>query len=47
MALSMARQLMPDDSRDLCEICFSLLQTLMKKVHDEAREKRDLSTSNT
>jgi hypothetical protein len=39
------KQLMPDDSRDLCEICFSPLQTLMKKVHDAAREKRGHSTS--
>jgi hypothetical protein len=39
------RQLMPDDNRDLCEICWSPLQTLMKKVHDEAREKRN-SASN-
>jgi hypothetical protein len=35
------KQLMPDDNRDLCEICWSPLQTLMKKVHDEAREKRN------
>jgi hypothetical protein len=38
------RQLMPDDDRDLCEICWSPLQSLMKKVHDEARENRN-STS--
>jgi hypothetical protein len=37
------KQLMPDDNRDLCEICWSPLQTLMKKVHDEAREKRNAS----
>ena len=37
------KQLMPDDDRDLCEICWSPLQTLMKKVHDEARAKRNLS----
>ena len=37
------KQLMPDDNRDLCEICWSPLQTLMKKVHDAAREKRNLS----
>jgi hypothetical protein len=37
------KQLMPDDNRDLCEICWSPLQTLMKKVHDEAREKRNTS----
>jgi hypothetical protein len=30
------KQIMPDDNRDLCEICWSPLQTLMKKVHDEA-----------
>jgi arylsulfatase A-like enzyme len=35
------KQLMPDDNRDLCEICWSPLQTSMKKVHDEAREKRN------
>jgi hypothetical protein len=34
------KQLMPDDDRDLCEICWSPLQTLMKKVHEEARAKR-------
>ena len=38
------RQLMPDDDRDLCEICWSPLRTLMKKIHDEARVKRNLST---
>jgi hypothetical protein len=37
------KQLMPDDNRDLCEICWSPLLTLMKKVHDEAREKRNAS----
>ena len=37
------KQLMPDDNQDLCEICWSPLQTLMKKVHDEAREKRNSS----
>jgi hypothetical protein len=37
------KQLMPDDNRDLCEIRWSPLQTLMKKVHDEAREKRNSS----
>ena len=40
------KQLMPDDDRDLCEICWSPLQTLMKKVHDETRAKR-ISTSKT
>ena len=35
------KQLMPEDNRDLCEICWSPLQTLMKKVHDEARAKRN------
>jgi hypothetical protein len=34
------KQLMAEDNRDLCEICWSPLQTLMKKVHDEARERR-------
>jgi hypothetical protein len=28
------RQLTPDDNRDLCEICWSPLQTLMKKVEE-------------
>jgi hypothetical protein len=37
------KQLMSDENRDLCEICWSPLQTLMKQVHDEAREKRNLS----
>ena len=37
------KQLMPDDNRDLCELCWSPLQTLMKKVHEEAREKRSSS----
>jgi hypothetical protein len=37
------KQLMPDDNRDLCEICWNPLQTLMKKVHEEAREKRNPS----
>lgn len=34
--VSDGRQLMPDDDRDFCEICWSPLQTLMKKVQDEA-----------
>jgi hypothetical protein len=37
-------KLMPDDNRDLCEICSSPLQRLMKKVHEEAREKRNSSS---
>jgi hypothetical protein len=37
------KQLMPDDNRDLCEICWSPLQTLMKKVHEAARDKRNSS----
>jgi hypothetical protein len=41
--VSDGRKLMPDDNSDLCEICWSPLQTLMKKVHEEAREKRNLS----
>jgi hypothetical protein len=35
------RQLMPDDERDLCEICWSPLQTLMKQVHEEAKSRRN------
>jgi hypothetical protein len=35
------KQLMPDDDRDLCEICWSPMHTLMKKVHDEAQERRN------
>jgi hypothetical protein len=37
------KQLLPDDDRDLCEICWSPLQTLMKKVHAEALAKRNSS----
>jgi hypothetical protein len=36
-------KLMPDENRDLCEICWSPLQTLMNKVHDDARAKRNPS----
>jgi hypothetical protein len=39
------KQLMPDDNRDLCEICWSPLQTLMKKVHEEAGERRNPSAA--
>ena len=35
------KQLMPDDDRDLCEICWSPMQTLMKKVHAEAQQRRN------
>jgi hypothetical protein len=35
------KQLMPDDERDLCEICWSPLQTLMKQVHEEAKNRRN------
>jgi hypothetical protein len=41
------KQIMPDDNRDLCEICWSPLQTLMKKVYDEARDKRNSADDNT
>jgi hypothetical protein len=37
------KQLMPDDDRDLCEVCWSPLQTLMKKLHEAARAKRNSS----
>jgi hypothetical protein len=37
------KQLIPDENRDLCEICWSPLQTTMKQVHQEAREKRNSS----
>jgi hypothetical protein len=37
------KQIMPDDNRDLCEICWSPLQTLMKKIHEEARDRRNWS----
>ena len=37
------KQLMPDENRDLCEICWSPLQTLMNKVHDDARARRNSS----
>jgi hypothetical protein len=39
------KQLIPDDDRDLCEICWSPLQILMKKVHAEARAKRNSSSN--
>jgi hypothetical protein len=39
--VSNGKQLISDDTRDLCEICWSPLQMLMKKVHEEAREKRN------
>jgi hypothetical protein len=29
---SNGKQIMPEDNRDLCEICWSPLQTLMKKI---------------
>jgi hypothetical protein len=38
------RQLIPDDERDLCEICWSPLQTLMKQVHEEAKAWRKSKT---
>jgi hypothetical protein len=34
------KQLMPDVERDLCEICWSPLQTLMKEVQEQARERK-------
>jgi hypothetical protein len=37
------KQLMPDDDRDPCEVCCSPLQTLMKKLHEDARAKRNSS----
>jgi hypothetical protein len=37
------KQLMPDENRDLCEICWSPLQTLMNKAHDDARARRNSS----
>ena len=41
--VSDGRRLMPDDDRDLCEICWSPLQTLMKKVQAEALEAKRTS----
>ena len=35
------KQLLPDDDRDLCEICWDPLKALMKKVHEQARDKRN------
>jgi hypothetical protein len=35
------KQLMPNDERDLCEICWSPLHTLMKQVHEDAKERRN------
>jgi hypothetical protein len=40
------KKLMPDDDRDLCEICWSPLQTLMKKVQAEALEANRDSSGN-
>jgi hypothetical protein len=37
------KQLMPDEDRDLCEVCWSPLQTLMKEVHADAQAKRNSS----
>jgi hypothetical protein len=37
---SNGKQIMPDVDQDLCEICWSPLQTLMKQVHDQARDRR-------
>ena len=37
------KQLLPDENRDLCEICWSPLQTLMNKAHDDARARRNSS----
>jgi hypothetical protein len=37
------KQVMPDENRDLCEICWSPLQTLMNEVHADARAKRNSS----
>ena len=44
--VSDGKQLVPDDDRDLCEICWSPLQTLMKKVQDEALEAKRKSSGN-
>jgi hypothetical protein len=35
------KQLMPEVDRDLCEICWSPLQTAMQHVQKTAREKRN------
>jgi hypothetical protein len=35
------RQLMPDDERDLCDICWSPLQTLMKQIYEETKSRRN------
>jgi hypothetical protein len=43
--ISDGRRLMPDDERDLCEICWSPLQTLMKKVQAEAALEAGKRTS--
>lgn len=34
------KQLLADYNRDLCEICWSPLQTLMNQLHEEAAAKR-------
>jgi hypothetical protein len=44
--VSDGKKLMPDDDRDLCEICWSPLQTLMKKVQAEALEANRDSSDN-
>ncbi len=40
------KQLMPDVDRDLCEICWSPLQTTLKEVEDKAREQRSAPRTN-
>jgi hypothetical protein len=39
--VSDGKQVMPDDERDLCEICWSPLQTLLKEVQAKARERHN------
>ncbi len=34
-----SRQIIPDEVRDLCEICWSPLMELMKQVEQKARDK--------
>jgi hypothetical protein len=36
-------EIKPDETRDLCEVCWGQLQTLMEKISAEAREKRNSS----
>jgi hypothetical protein len=36
------KQIMADEKRDLCEICWSPLQVAMKDVHEKAQQRRNV-----